>query len=102
MTWKATTETIASIPCLKHSLNKELCAFGEQGQLYEFGTGEFRAMVYRKDGSEDVHVVPPTKLRHWVEKLDIPTSIASQLRLANPLISGLPEVAKKPQNHREN
>lgn len=81
--WKPAKNTLFGITALQHSVTKELCAFGEKGQLFLFDDDQVQALEYEADGSESIHKVPHNKIKDWAKRLEIPTGAPSQIRLAS-------------------
>lgn len=79
--WIPTTDSIASIPCLRHKLTKELTAFGTKGQLFLFSAGDVRALIYRTD-HEEIQKVPLKRIKRWAARLEIPADLKEQIALS--------------------
>lgn len=86
--WRPSTNTIASVPCLRHALTKEIAAFGVRGQLFLFADDDVRALIYH-DGYEEIRRVPPKQVKSWARRLEIPTDLKAQIALAERADRGL-------------
>lgn len=79
--WRTTTSTLQGQTCLRHTVTKELTAFGTSGLLYEIKPGEIAAIRYINGDEVMTRGITPKQVKTWVTRLGIPSSGEQQQKL---------------------
>lgn len=81
--WQTTTSKLQGHACLRHSITRELTAFGTKGLIFEIKPGELAAIRYSIEGDEVlIRGIPSKQVKTWATRLGIPLSGKLQLKLA--------------------
>ena len=81
--WIDNGDTLAGLPCLTHRITKELCLFGDKGQLWEYALDQYRGLLYtRNHGEKLLRSIPGHAISYWVGRLGVPKQKGLQLKYA--------------------
>jgi hypothetical protein len=102
--WKASKFKMGSLACIENLINGELALSGRYGEIWQYSSSEFRAVIYShriskrylprhrwpiKPQDETLIRFSTPDLILWVERLRVPAKASTQAEISNQRSLGL-------------